>query len=76
MGAAYRMLQANLKFLSSDQALKAIAVSSSLPNEGKSTVCANLAMTVAQLGRKVLLIDADLHCPVQHRIWVYPIKSA
>ena len=69
ISAAYRMLQANLRFLSSDRDLKAIAISSSLPGEGKSTLCANLAVTVAQLGRKVLLIDADLHRPVQHRIW-------
>lgn len=69
ISAAYRMLQANLRFLSSDRDLKAIAISSSLPGEGKSTLCANLAVTVAQLGRKVLLIDADMHRPVQHRIW-------
>jgi succinoglycan biosynthesis transport protein ExoP len=67
--AAYRMLQANLRFLSSDKDLKVIVVSSSLPQEGKSTVSANLAVAIAQLGRKVLLVDADMHCPVQHRIW-------
>ncbi|MBD1832242.1 polysaccharide biosynthesis tyrosine autokinase [Cyanobacteria bacterium FACHB-472] len=66
---AYRMLQANLKFLSPDQELKVIAVTSSVSKEGKSTVCANLAMAMAQLGRRVLLIDADLHHPMQHHIW-------
>jgi len=70
--AAYRMLQANLRFLSSDKELKVIVVSSSLPQEGKSTVSANLAVAIAQLGRKVLLVDADMHCPVQHRIWELP----
>lgn len=69
VSAAYRMLQANLRFLSSDTQLKVIVVSSSLPQEGKSTVAANLAATVAQLGRRVLLVDADMHRPVQHRIW-------
>jgi polysaccharide biosynthesis transport protein len=69
IGAAYQMLQANLKFLSSAQGLKAIVVTSPLPQEGKSTVCANLAWTVAQLGRRVLLIDANLHHPIQHQIW-------
>jgi len=72
VSAAYRMLQANLRFLSSDTELKVIVVSSSLPHEGKSTVAANLAATVAQLGRKVLLVDADMHRPVQHRIWELP----
>ncbi|MFB2836058.1 GumC family protein [Floridanema evergladense] len=69
ISAAYRMLQANLRFLSSDRELKTIVVSSSIPHEGKSTVSANLAVAVAQVGRKVLLVDADMHHPVQHRIW-------
>ncbi len=66
---AYRMLQANLKFLGSDRALKAIVVTSSVPKEGKSTVSANLAAAIAQLGRRVLLVDADMRAPVQHHIW-------
>ncbi|MFB2933848.1 GumC family protein [Aerosakkonemataceae cyanobacterium BLCC-F154] len=69
ISAAYRMLQANLRFLSSDKELKSIVVSSSIPQEGKSTVSANLAVAVAQVGRRVLLVDADMHHPVQHRIW-------
>ena len=66
---AYRMLQANLKFLSSDQPLKVIVVTSSIPKEGKSTISANLAAAIAQLGRKVLLVDADMRHPLQHHIW-------
>lgn len=66
---SYRMLQANLKFLSPDKELKVIVVTSSVSKEGKSTVSANLAMALAQLGNRVLLIDADLHHPVQHHIW-------
>ncbi len=67
--AAYRMLQARLNFISSNRELKIVVVTSSVPKEGKSTVCANLALTVAQLGCKVLLVDADMHCPSQQRIW-------
>ncbi|MES1024053.1 polysaccharide biosynthesis tyrosine autokinase [Gloeocapsa sp. BRSZ] len=66
---AYRMLQANLKFLSSDKPLKVIVVTSAVPKEGKSTVSANLAAAMAQLGRKVLLVDADMRHPLQHHIW-------
>jgi capsular exopolysaccharide synthesis family protein len=66
---AYRMLQANLRFLSPDQDLKVIVVTSSVPKEGKSTVSTNLAVAIAQLGNQVLLIDADLHHPQQHHIW-------
>lgn len=63
------MLQANLKFLSSDKPLKVILVTSSVPKEGKSTVSANLAAAMAQLGRRVLLVDADMRHPLQHHIW-------
>jgi polysaccharide biosynthesis transport protein len=72
IGTAYQMLQANLKFLCSAQGFKTIAVTSTQPQEGTSTVCANLAWTLAQLGRKVLLIDGNLHHPVQHEIWGLP----
>lgn len=66
---AYRMLEANLKFLSPDKQLKVIVVTSSVSKEGKSTVSANLAAAMAQLGRRVLLIDGDMRHPVQHHIW-------
>ncbi|MEB3295180.1 MAG: polysaccharide biosynthesis tyrosine autokinase [Synechococcales bacterium] len=69
VGAAYRMLQANLKFLSSDKALKIIVMTSSVPKEGKSTVSAHLASTIAQSGKKVLLIDGDMHHPKQDQLW-------
>lgn len=65
----YRMIQANLRFLSSDKVLKTIVVTSAVPQEGKSTVSANLAAAIAQLGRRVLLIDADMRVPSQHHIW-------
>ncbi|MEH2050350.1 GumC family protein [Nostoc sp.] len=65
----YRMIQANLKFLSSDKVLKIIVVTSAVPKEGKSTVSANLAAAIAQLGRQVLLIDADMRIPSQHHLW-------
>lgn len=66
---AYQMLQANLKFLNTDKLLQTIVVTSSAPAEGKSTVSANLAAAVAQMGRRVLLVDADLRSPNQHQIW-------
>jgi capsular exopolysaccharide synthesis family protein len=66
---AYRMLQANLEFLNPDKELKVIVVTSSVSKEGKSTVSANLATAMAKLGRRVLLIDADMRHPMQHHIW-------
>lgn len=66
---AYRMLQANLKFISSDKSLQVIVVTSSVAKEGKSTVSANLAAAMAQLGKRVLLVDADMQNPIQHNLW-------
>lgn len=67
--AAFEMLQANLGFSISDKTLKVIVLSSSIPGEGKSFVAANLAVAAAQTGRRVLLVDADMRRPRQHKVW-------
>jgi polysaccharide biosynthesis transport protein len=69
LGDAYQILQANLKFLCSDKPLKSLVVSSSVGKEGKSEVAANLAVAMAQVGRKILLVDADMRQPTQHHVW-------
>lgn len=66
---AFRMLQTNLRFSSSDRQMKVIVVTSSVSQEGKSTIAANLAVATAQQGRKVLLVDGDMRHPTQHQIW-------
>ena len=65
----YRMIQANLEFLGSEQQPKVIVVASSVPKEGKSTVAANLAVAVAESKQRVLLVDADMRHPFQHHAW-------
>ncbi|MFI7589592.1 polysaccharide biosynthesis tyrosine autokinase [Spongisporangium articulatum] len=66
---AFRTLRTNLQFTSVDTPAKLIVVSSALPNEGKSTVSANLAVALAAGGAKVALVDGDLRKPTVGRLF-------
>lgn len=69
---SYRVLRTNIQFASIDKQVKVIAVTSASPGEGKTTTIANLAITFAQAGSKVLLIDADLRKPAVHKMFELP----
>lgn len=60
---SFRRLRTNLQFLDLGDRPKTIVVTSSLPGEGKSTTSVNLALSLADAGGRVLLIDADLRRP-------------
>ncbi|MBP8251865.1 MAG: CpsD/CapB family tyrosine-protein kinase [Herpetosiphon sp.] len=66
---AYRTLRTNLQFSSLDRPLKTLLVTSSMPDEGKSVALANLAVTLAQSERRVVVVDCDLRRPMLHTIF-------
>jgi capsular exopolysaccharide synthesis family protein len=66
---AYRALRTNLLYAFVDNPPQVIVVSSPGAREGKSTTCANLAVTLAQADKSVLVIDGDLRMPVMHKIF-------
>lgn len=66
MTETYRMLRSNLEDLMWEKKGQVVAVTSSIPNEGKTTTSVSLAVAFAQINKKVLLIDADLRKPTIH----------
>ena len=64
---AFRSLFTSLRFLNSEKPLRLIAISSSLPREGKSLIIVLLAKTLAEMGKKILVIDADMRRPQLHQ---------
>lgn len=69
---AYRMLRVNLDFTAVDSPLQTITITSANPGEGKSTTIANLAVALAESGKRVILVDTDLRRPVLHNIFELP----
>jgi non-specific protein-tyrosine kinase len=69
---AYRTLRTNLIFSSINEPLRTLVMTSPAPEEGKSTALANLAVTLAQGGKRTILVDCDLRHPTQHAIWGVP----
>ncbi len=64
---AFRQLRTNIQFIEAAEGRKTIVVSSSIPSEGKSFTTANLAISMADAGMKVLLIDCDFRKPKIHK---------
>lgn len=65
----FRTLRTNIQFMSTNKRLKTLLITSTFPSEGKSWVASNLAVTFAQAGNKVILIDADMRKGRQYTIF-------
>ncbi|MBZ0264169.1 polysaccharide biosynthesis tyrosine autokinase [bacterium] len=66
---AYRAAKTSLLFIANDRKEKVFVVSSASPSEGKSLTTLNIAISAAQGGAKVLVIDCDMRRPTQHKYW-------
>ncbi|PWW45214.1 MULTISPECIES: CpsD/CapB family tyrosine-protein kinase [Paenibacillus] len=69
---AYRKLRTNIQFSSIDSQIQTLMIASAVSGEGKTTTIGNLAVTYAQEGKKVLLMDTDLRKPSIHRMFNVP----
>ena len=69
---AYRNLRTNIQFSSLDKPLRTLLVTSTAPDEGKSTTLANLAITMAQAEQRVIVVDCDLRRPSLHTLFDLP----
>jgi capsular exopolysaccharide synthesis family protein len=67
--APLQMLQSNLGFLNKQRFAQVVVMASSLHQEGTSTIAAQLAIAAARHGQRILIVDANLHHPSQHRLW-------
>lgn len=66
---AYRILRTNMHFIDPDNPPKSIVITSPWYADGKSTVVSNLAISMANMGKRTILVDADLRKPVLHKFF-------
>ena len=72
---AYRAVRTALYFSSQQSENKVIQITSAVPSDGKSTIAANLAITTAQAGKSVLLVDCDFRRPRAHQLFKISTKK-
>lgn len=66
---AYKVLRTNVEFSTLDRPGQSLLVTSANPGEGKTTTVANLALAIAQTGKRVVVVDSDLRRPNLHKVF-------
>ncbi len=64
---SFRTLRTNIQYSNIDDEIKSLLITSSVPEEGKSTIAANLAISTGYTGKRILIIDCDLRKPTMHK---------
>lgn len=71
----FRTIRTNIQFSMVDENIKTLVITSARPSVGKSTISANLAVTFAMQGKKVLIVDADMRKPTVHKTFHLPNRD-
>jgi len=72
---AYKILRTNIAFAATAKPIKSLLITSTLPQEGKTTTCLNLGITMAQQGHKTIILDCDFRRPMLHRYFSEFVKD-
>lgn len=72
---AYRILRTNLAFAATAKPIKSVLITSTLPQEGKTTTCINLGITLAQQGHNTIILDCDFRRPMLHNYFAQLVKD-
>jgi capsular exopolysaccharide synthesis family protein len=70
-----RTIRTNLAFMSTEKPLRTLLITSPGPSEGKTTLAVSIAITMAQSGRKTLIVDTDLRRPRVHKVFGYTLQG-
>jgi capsular exopolysaccharide synthesis family protein len=76
MAEAYRILRTNLAFAATAKPIKSLLITSTIPQEGKTTTCINLGITLAQQGHRTIILDCDFRRPMLHNYLAGYIKNS